>query len=89
MLCRRLRDLAARDARRRMNELSNLDMEQPRVVEMLAPALHRGEQLPVVWNLHAGTIAIVVLDGVWPEDDELRLALKLHRLLDRGVLALR
>jgi hypothetical protein len=72
-----------------MNELSHLDMEQPRAVEMLAPALHRAERLPVVWNLRAGTIALVVLDGVWPDDDELRLALKLHTVLDRGVLALR
>jgi hypothetical protein len=65
-----------------------LDQETPRCVDMLAPALRRGEQLPIVWDMHAGLIAIVMLGEQWPADDTLKTAIIMHRLLGRGVLAL-
>lgn len=64
-----------------------LDMEQPRCVDMLAPALRRQPRMPVVWDLNAGTLALVVLRDEWPADDEVRQAIALHRVLGRGVLA--
>lgn len=72
-------------------KLDLIDHEQPRCVEMLAPTLRHCERLPVLWDFKLGRIAILVLDSNTdpPHDDELALAMRMHRTLARGLLVIR